>query len=405
MLTETRTKLVKTEIGNLPVDWEIVKFSEVFQFLRNATYSRDQLTDSQTIGYIHYGDIHTQWNFFLDLDSAILPTITNEQLKSFSLLQDGDLVMADASEDYSGLCKTVEIKNVRNRKVISGLHTIIFRDKTGSLANGFKGYIISMPSVRKQLEKQATGMKVFGVSKSNLANVQIPIPPTLTEQTAIATALSDADALIDSLEKLIEKKKNIRQSVMQELLRPKKGWVTATINEVADVLDNLRVPLNDNQRTKMRGSIPYCGANGIVDYINDFLIDDDIILMAEDGGFFEEYRTRPIAYRMKGKCWVNNHAHILKAKSDIDQGFLYYSLVHKNILSFINGGTRAKLNKSDLLGIVISLPKFKVEQESISDAISQLDREIETLINKLEKMRMIKQGMMQQLLTGKIRLV
>jgi type I restriction enzyme S subunit len=81
--------------------------------------------------------------------------------------------------------------------------------------------------------------------------------------------------------------------------------------------------LNEAQRAAMKGDYPYCGANGVLDCVNSYVIDDDIILMAEDGGYFDEYETRPIAYRMKGKCWVNNHAHILKAKSGVDQGFLF----------------------------------------------------------------------------------
>lgn len=79
-------------------------------------------------------------------------------------------------------------------------------------------------------------------------------------------------------------------------------WVVKPLEGITNCLDNVRVPLNESQRDKRRGNIPYCGANGILDYIDDFVIDDDIILMAEDGGYFDEYLTRPIAYRMTGKC-------------------------------------------------------------------------------------------------------
>lgn len=108
---------------------------------------------------------------------------------------------------------------------------------------------------------------------------------------------------------------------------------------------------------------------------------------------------------MSGKCWVNNHAHILKAFIEIDQDFLFYSLVNKNILDFINGGTRAKLNKGDLVNIEISLPTDKVLQNEIATILSDMDNEITSLEKKLSKSKMLKQGMMQELLTGKIRLV
>ncbi len=149
-------------------------------------------------------------------------------------------------------------------------------------------------------------------------------------------------------------------------------WGTSSLLALADCLDNLRIPLNDAQRQRMQGDIPYCGANGVLDYVSDFVVDDDIILMAEDGGYFDEYASRPIAYRMQGKCWVNNHAHILKAKRGHDQGFLFYSLVHKNILSFLASGTRAKLNKSEMEKIVVPAPPTEAEQRAIATALSDV---------------------------------
>jgi type I restriction enzyme S subunit len=181
-------------------------------------------------------------------------------------------------------------------------------------------------------------------------------------------------------------------------------WEIAALSAITDCLDNLRVPLNESQRARRQGEIPYCGANGVVDYIDDSVIDDDIILMAEDGGYFDEYRTRPIAYRMKGKCWVNNHAHILKAKAGVDQGFIYYSLVHKNILPFLASGTRAKLNRSELNKIEVALPPTIAEQETIAEALSDADALIESLEQLLAKKRQLKEGAMQEFLTGRRRL-
>ena len=182
-------------------------------------------------------------------------------------------------------------------------------------------------------------------------------------------------------------------------------WEVKTLEESSECLDNLRVPLNESQRTQMKGSFPYCGANGILDYVDSYVVDDEIILIAEDGGYFEEFFYRPIAYRMNGKCWVNNHAHILKSKKQFDQDFLFYSLVHKNILAYLANGTRSKLNKSEMLKIQIVFPSNLSEQTAIATILSDMDSEIETLETKLSKARDLKQGMMQELLTGRIRLV
>ena len=177
-------------------------------------------------------------------------------------------------------------------------------------------------------------------------------------------------------------------------------WKVSKIVEIADCLDNLRIPLNITQRANMKGEYPYCGANGVVDYVNDYHIDDDVILMAEDGGYFDEYETRPIAYRMTGKIWVNNHAHILKSKEFFDSGFLFYSLVHKNILPFLASGTRAKLNKSEMNKIEVCHPPIK-EQEAIAEVLRDADALVEELEKLIAKKRLLKQGMIQELLTGK----
>ena len=108
---------------------------------------------------------------------------------------------------------------------------------------------------------------------------------------------------------------------------------------------------------------------------------------------------------MSGKIWVNNHAHILKAKPNYSQGFLFFSLVHKNILPYLASGTRAKLNKSEMNKIEATLPINKAEQEAIASVLTDIDSEIAALEHRRDKTRSIKQGMMQQLLTGRVRLV
>ena len=108
---------------------------------------------------------------------------------------------------------------------------------------------------------------------------------------------------------------------------------------------------------------------------------------------------------MSGRIWVNNHAHILKTKGGHSEGFLYFSLVHKNILPYLAGGTRAKLNKSEMNKIEIYLPLQFAEQEAIADVLSDMDVEIAALEARRDKTRDLKQAMMQELLTGKTRLV
>jgi type I restriction enzyme S subunit len=166
-------------------------------------------------------------------------------------------------------------------------------------------------------------------------------------------------------------------------------WEIWAIGETTDCLDRYRVPLNESQRAQMSGPYPYCGANGVLDYLNSFVLDDDVILIAEDGGNFSEYRTRPIAYRMRGKIWVNNHAHVLKAKGGIVQDFIFYALVHKDILPYLAGGTRAKLNRGELNKIKYALPPLP-EQRAIAEALSDVDGLLGSLEALIAKKRAIK---------------
>jgi type I restriction enzyme S subunit len=100
-------------------------------------------------------------------------------------------------------------------------------------------------------------------------------------------------------------------------------------------------------------------------------------LIAEDGGNFEQFATKPIAYKISGKSWVNNHAHVLKAKSNYLQDFIFYSLEHKDIQFFITGGTRSKLNRSELNRIEFFIPTSLTEQQKIAQILSTIDRSIE----------------------------
>ena len=270
-------------------------------------------------------------------------------------------------------------------------------------------YYMMSPIIQNIIENERTVGAQPKLALQRIRHFMIALP-SKKEQNAIATALSDIDSLISALSKKIEKKKAIKQGLMQQLLTGKKRlpgfsgeWVEKTIDDTFYCMDNLRVPLNDKQRKK--GIYPYCGANGIVDYIDDFCIDDNIILIAEDGGNFADFRTKPIAYKISGKIWVNNHAHILKAKEGWSQDFLFYHLSHKDITDTIVGGTRTKLNKKAMLDILLYIPPTLSEQTAIASILSDCDKDISSLQSKLGKYKELKQGMMQQLLTGNIRLI
>ena len=271
------------------------------------------------------------------------------------------------------------------------------------------------PNSRKQITEQSTGTKVKHTSPDRLCSIVGLIPP-LPEQKKIAQILSTWDQAISTTEQLLANSQQQKKALMQQLLTGKKRlldkngvrfsgeWKKVHVKDCADCLDNQRIPINSEQRAEMVGSIPYWGANGIVGYINEYIFDETIVLLAEDGGYFDEYASRPIANLSHGKCWVNNHAHILRAKQNCVNEWIYFSLVNKNIMGFVNSGTRAKLNKKDMLMIHLHLPSIE-EQQKIALVLTEADQEIAILQRKLDCLKQEKKALMQALLTGKRRVV
>ncbi len=386
----------KTEVGIIPDDWLLASYDEVFDFLTTATYSRAQLTESDTIKYVHYGDIHTKCLHFLDCDKIYLPSIKNELLKNYPLLKDGDLIVVDASEDYEGVGKSVEVKNLKNRKAISGLHTFLLRDKQEAIANGFKGYLQPNSLVKKQMDALATGMKVYGVSKTNLKLIKIPLPPTKAEQAAIAEALNDADALITELEKLIAKKKAIKQGAMQELLKPKEGWEVKKLSEIADVEKGEqlnRETLNDKDTYAV-----YNGGISPSGYTNIYNTEANSIIISEGGN------SCGYVNFIKARFWRGGHCYLVKTKQDLEFLFHLLKSLERYIMGLRVGSGLPNIQRSRLLDFEICLPKENTEQTQIAQILSDMDTEIEAMEKKLDKYKMLKQGMMQNLLTGRIRL-
>ena len=163
------------------------------------------------------------------------------------------------------------------------------------------------------------------------------------------------------------------------------------LEDVCEILDSRRVPITAKDRKA--GAYPYYGANGLQDYVADYIFDDELVLLAEDGGNFGS-KERPIAYRVSGKCWVNNHAHVLKAKTNIHVDYLCYALMFYDTEGLVNGATRQKLTQAAMRQMVIPY-RDMTEQLQIIEKISQIVRSIEKrkeelqLLDQLVKSRFI----------------
>ncbi|WP_195975918.1 restriction endonuclease subunit S [Hydrogeniiclostridium mannosilyticum] len=159
----------------------------------------------------------------------------------------------------------------------------------------------------------------------------------------------------------------------------------ARLGDVCEILDSKRVPITATERQP--GPYPYYGANGVQDFVADYIFDDELVLLAEDGGNFGS-KDKPIAYRVSGKCWVNNHAHVLKPKKELDVDYLCYSLMFYDVTGLVNGATRQKLTQADMRKMEIPLPPLDEQRKiaAVLDKVSGLISKRRQQLDKLDEL-------------------
>ena len=154
------------------------------------------------------------------------------------------------------------------------------------------------------------------------------------------------------------------------------------LEDCCEILDSMRIPITATDRED--GPYPYYGANGIQGYVADYIFDDELVLLAEDGGNFGS-KTKPIAYRVSGKCWVNNHAHVLKPKDGLNVDYLCYSLMFYNTDGLVNGATRQKLTQA-------TMRKMQIPWRTLEEQVEVIKR-----INKVIAIKKRRQQELQKL--------
>lgn len=376
-------KFKQTEIGKIPVDWEARKLGDLIDFVGGSQPPLYNFSLTKKHNYVRLIQIRDYKSDRFKV--YISKTLTNK------FCGVDDIMIGRYGPPIFQILKG--IKGAYNVALLKAIPTDeIDKNYTWQFLRNK-----SLFNFVEKLSQRSSGQT--GIDLAELKQYQIPLPP-LAEQEKIAEVLSDTDLWIESTEALLAKKRQIKKGAMQKLLSPKEDWEVRKLGEVCEILNNLRIPIKESSRVK--GDIPYYGANGIQGYVKGFTHEGENVLVAEDGA--NDLNNYPINY-VKGKIWVNNHAHVLQGKiSILTSRFLSYLLKSIDFQNVLVGGTRAKLNKSILEKIELPFPPLKTQQE-IAEILSSMDLELESLGNRLQKARQLKQGMMQDLLTGKVRLV
>jgi type I restriction enzyme S subunit len=331
------------------------------------------------------------------------------------LLESDDIVISRAgSVGFSRL-----LEEIPNQTVFAS-YLIRFKPSKAVVPRYLAAYLNS-DAYWKGIGAASVGIALANVNAKNLAALPVPLPP-IAEQKRIAdkldSILTRVDAVKTSLASVSPTLKRFRQSVLaaatsgrltedwratatataqsaagelvqyiaQRAKKEKKppaqpdmahwkrsvpaNWTIASVQQFAECLDRLRVPIKRDQRQSEMGLYPYYGANGEVGRIDQFIFDDELVLVTEDETFYG--REKPIAYRSSGKCWVNNHAHVLRAPSKAANDYLCFSLMYYDVVPWLSGTTgRAKLTQQALNSLPIAVPPAL--------EISEIVRRVETL--------------------------
>lgn len=398
---EVKPGYKQTEVGVIPEDWEVTQVGQAFDICNNLRMPISQaVREKMTGSFPYYGPTGIQGyinEYRVDGEYALIG-------------EDGDHFLKWQDQSMTQL--------IRGRFNVNN-HAHLIRG-TKNLTAWFY-YYFSNRDLTQYLTRQGAGR--YKLTKSALLEIPCAIPPTKAEQEAIADALSDADALIESLEQLIVKKRQLKQATMQELLTGKKrlpgfngAWEVKRLGEIADLKNGYA--FKSETYTSLGFFSVVTIANVQAGYM-DVTECNKINVLPRDLQPHHRLLIGDLLISMTGNvgrvCRVTVNNCLLNQRvgklvpSLVESSFLYPLLNQRSFLTAMGskakGGAQGNLSVSDILEYEFLIPTQNIEQTAIAAILSDMDTEIAALERKRDKTRLLKQGMMQELLTGRIRLV
>lgn len=408
---ELKTGYKQTEVGVIPSDWEVKEIGNEIDLLTGFPFpsSKYSIVGIRLLRGSNIKRGVTDWaeeitQYWEKITPALKEYILQE--KDIVIAMDGSLVgrsFAQLSSNDLPALLLQRVARVRSKKIDIGY---------------LKEFVCS-----EYFTKHCDAVKTFSaiphISPLDIRKFKIPLPPTLAEQTSIATVLSDTDQYITHLEKLIAKKRNIKQGAIQELLKPKEGWLVKILGESSEISrGGSPRPIEDYLTTQDQG-INWIKIGDVskgakyIESTEEKIIPEGVSRSryVKEGDFLLSNSMsfgRPYILKTNG-CIHDGWLVIQNYQDNFDSDFLYYVLGSESVLNqykaMASGSSVLNLNKEIVKKVRVHCPKMKEEQTHIATILNDMDAEIATLETKLFKAQSIKQGMMQQLLTGKIRLI
>jgi type I restriction enzyme S subunit len=401
----------KTELGLIPEDWKLNTVESLtprhgkyhivdgpFGSNLKTEHYRKKGIPIITSGYVTNGYFNAEVYLYVDLEKFLQ--------EKRSAVKGGDIVMAK----IGARCGASAILPLDHQEGILSGNALKITVDENKFSTKLIWQILFNKYQKGDLENITTTGAQPAVSMSNLKKLLIPIPPTLTEQKAIATALSDVDELINNLEKLIAKKKAIKQGAMQQLLTPpNKGgkrlegfngeWVEKRLEEISKI----KTGSKNNQDKIEDGLYPFFVRSQTIERINTYSYDCEAILVPGEGGIGS------IFHYINGKFEVHQRVYkISDFEIDVVGKYIFLQMLFsfgKHAMTNSVKATVDSLRLPTFEEFAVPIPPTIEEQKYISRILTEMDGELEQLENRKSKYQSIKQGMMQELLTGKTRLV
>ncbi|WP_400252314.1 restriction endonuclease subunit S [Methanobrevibacter smithii] len=392
-------KLVpKLRFPSYSSEWHSYTLGEILTFYSTNSFSREKLNyDTGSVKNIHYGDIHTKFPSIVSIDNnKDIPFINDDlDLSKFSedqYLREGDLIIADASEDYEDIGKAIEVKDINNEKVLAGLHTILARDENDMAVNGFKAYLFSTNNLKTKIKIIANGISVLGISKNNLSKLNVEIP-SKKEQQNIVSFISDIDKKIELLEKKHQLYLDFKNYLMQQIFAQKlrfnfdDEWKQYKLKDVLTVKSS---SISINQLEENTGDYPLYGASGFLKNIDFCEMDVNYISIVKDGS-----GVGNLSFHEKNSSIVNTSQYLLP-KKNFNINFLYYLLQTINLMKYVNGSSIPHIYFKDYCIEKINIPSLD-EQEKIGKLFVDVDITMENLNKNINATQEFKKGLLQQM--------
>ena len=394
----------------------------VVQILKNNSLSKKDLIENSNfnVRVLHYGNIHTKINRVVKNVRQVSFGVKNANEVSLGdALRQGDIVLTDASEDTQELLKPALIKEKPEEiELYGGLHTIPIRVIKGTVDPEYLSIYLLSPAFKKRLRRHATGIKVYGISKSSFKKLKIYLP-SLPEQRKIAAFFSTLDDLIVNIKKQKEKLEELKKGLMQRLF-PKKGeripklrfkgfegeWGEMKLGEMARILNGNKMP---KWKTKGKygivfmGSIDSDGQLNITRYTNNAnsikLLRGDLVMVKDDIGNGQILGR--VAIIKSDNVLLGDHVFLIRVKKRfvIPQFLRFYinsGRIHRELLKLAHGTSQIGLSKQVLVLFKISLPSFS-EQRKIAKLLRSLEKRIHLKQQQLNKLEHFKKGLMQKM--------